>query len=133
MNALPSDTPPDAGASYMGVYGLRNPVVAWAVGRAADLLVQTPEALAAAGRKEPPPCPDKACHRPMRFRIERGMIGVWRCYNFDRHAEPTTVRPRAAYDSPDVDVIAAARAGKMLDYVYANPDGKGARWIVWER
>jgi hypothetical protein len=145
MKWPPPFTPPDAGASYLGTYGLANIWVAWIVGRAPELAAVTPAALRRP--RAAPPCP--ACQTVMVFRVSsptkrdrrrrsKGKAAArrrqggacWKCY---RHKEPIVVSAELATErAPDVDVLAKVGNGAVLDYVYAD-DGTGrARWIVLE-
>lgn len=144
----PPLTPPDAGASYLGVYGLQNVWVAWIVSRAPELAAVTPEALRRFGRRKPPPCP--ICDRPMQLRLasppkrdrrhrtkanaeaRRRQGGrVWKCYRHDPPVVRQATDPVDDEPAPDIDAIGMiAKGNPILDYVYAD-DGTGrVRWIV---
>lgn len=145
----PPHTPPDAGSSYLGVYGLANLWVAWILSREPSLLGLTPTELQREARRQAEPCP--ACAAPMRLRLaappkrdrrRRGKAKaearrraggrVWKCY----HHDPTIVvaiEPMQFERAPKVDVLGKIAQGTILDYVYASAPGGKAAWTVVEK
>lgn len=119
--------PPDAGATLLGVHGLRSDFAAWLIRRGrGELLAETPSEWT---RGSPPPRCEGIrsggrCGRPM---VERrdGAAVVWKCFD-PGHPEPLTVReerPRPKLDREPrsgslADLIAATRAGSTLDLVW---------------
>ena len=148
MKPAPPFTPPDAGATYLGTYGVGNVWVSWLVSKAPEVAASTPLDLQRYQRRAPRKCP--ICSHPMVVRLQapakrdrrhrskakaaarrQAQGQVWKCY---RHEPPAMVPIRIDYDAipaPDVDVLAKVGRGAILDYVYMD-DGQGARWVVLE-
>jgi len=105
--------PPAGGETYMGVYTLANPIVAWLIGLAPEIVAEPAERLRRGG-DTPPRCPIEECGARMHYRP-----GAWRCY---QHDETVTVAVRPHYaPAPRGDVL--SRASEMLDYVYSDEEG----------
>jgi len=95
--------PPDAGASYMGFYGLGNPWTIWLLNAASELVAEVPSELV---KHEPSrSCP--GCQHPM---VRRP--GAWRCY---RHDEPITVLAPVRLEKAPMGKV-LTRVGEMLDF-----------------
>ena len=134
--------PPDAGASYLGAYTLRNDWVIWLLKNDPHLLTVSPAALHRTDVGEPPRCaaraeeytgkrwrfarPKRECDQAMKYRP-----GAWCCYH---HREPVRVRfflklpkMRLCDDKgqPIDDVLALI--GKDVDIEYRD-----GRWRVVE-
>ena len=119
--------PPDNGASYLGVYGLANPVVCWLIGKGAgELVALRPSELLAPQRA--PNCPgDHDAPTPMLYRPP-----WWKCY---RHDETVAVpmQPRLQ-DIPFYDGGVFQALSKEVDLVYSKEGWeKTATWKYVER
>lgn len=108
MIELRPPPPPDAGASFLGAHGLRNPVVAWLLRKHPELVALTPKAMIA--RTAPPRCPDPYCRRPMVFRPD-----AWKCYY---HESPVIVEEPWLLRAPAGDVL--RRIHEPLDILYED-------------
>lgn len=147
LNARPTGTslpPPDAGASYLGTYGLGNAWTAWLLAHEPNLLASPPSALTRTDVGAPPLCdavrervidnewrkspePDDLCEQPMLYRP-----GAWCCY---RH-EVTVRLPIAAKfeeatildgnDQPIRDVTKLL--SDVVDVMFYGRPGERPRW-----
>lgn len=135
--------PPDAGASYLGAYTLRNEWVVWLLKNDPHLLTVSPAALHRTDLGEPPLCKAPAEHvnvhtnewvRDVALTTEEGVViecerqmlyrpGFWCCY---QHAETVRVPVRLKlpkmrlYDGEDQPVDALALIGKDVDIEYRD-------------
>lgn len=99
--------PPDAGASYLGAYGLMNAWAIWLATRRPDLAELTPLELQALMHAAAPRCPDDHCRALMVARA-----GEWVCY---RHPRPLRLKDGMRLSrAPRFDAL--AHAGDVLDY-----------------
>lgn len=114
----PDGTPPDNGASYLGVYGLKNELVCWLIGLGAGELVGlTPSEMMAP--MTPPECPllhDGAnAFATMLYRPP-----WWKCYRHDRTiAVPMEARLQ---EIPEYKGDVWAAVEKQADLVYSKED-----------
>ncbi|OGS01141.1 MAG: hypothetical protein A2V88_08655 [Elusimicrobia bacterium RBG_16_66_12] len=109
--------PPDAGASFMGVYGLGNPWVLWLLRKQAELLALTPEQLR---RDLVPVCPDSRGWKPHRMMLRPE---GWVCYRHPKWMEGRMIESpvRVLFEprlqrAPKGDVL--TRVKEALDVVY---------------
>lgn len=116
-------TPPDNGASYMGVYGLKNELVCWLIGRGAGELVGLrPDEMLAP--MTPPRCPheDHDDSTPLLYRPP-----WWKCY---RHREIVAVPMDArVQEIPPFRGNVWTALNKQVDLVYSKePWEKSPTW-----
>jgi hypothetical protein len=127
--------PPDAGASLLGAYGLRNDVIVWLLNTAPEILNMTP---AEFKRGLPAPrCPNRQCGRPMLLRVSErtGRTPsrlVWRCF---ASWHPRTQLEVGAVKMPKADLslqrmIALTADGATLDWQPSLVDGHPEPLVV---
>lgn len=120
--------PPDAGASYAGVYGLHNPWVIWLMNRAPDLVALTPIELQRRFRVAVVRCPGPICDWTPDGWIERGgtpnrsrpccgdvMLAVTGAFKCHHHPEPVRVNaPLIIERAPTFNAL--AHTGDILEW-----------------
>jgi hypothetical protein len=114
---------PDAGATFLGAYGLRNPMVLWLLRKHPELLAFTPGEIAHGAQA--PYCAVGHRPAPMMFRKDG-----WVCYRHDRPR-----RIAASFETPTCEIVDAAGApvdalaqvGRGVDLVY-----KGGKLVAVE-
>lgn len=107
---------PDAGATFLGAYGLRNPMVLWLLRKHPELLAFTPGEIARGAQA--PYC--AVGHRPVPMLFRRD---GWYCY---RHSSPRRIA--ASLETPTCDIVdadggsvdALAQIGHALDLIYKD-------------
>lgn len=125
---IKSAPPPlDAGATMLGAFGLRNPIITWLLNRYPFLLELTPKQIVNGLRQ--PTCRewlgDHSCRRPM-FLDLRADVLFWHCAAHPANAERVTLPIAQAMRAPAASLrkmVAATSAGKTLDW-QADADGE---------
>jgi len=109
--------PPDAGASYLGVYGFM-PWTLWIMRHAPELVALTPKKLR---QMVAPLCPEG--HWPSKPHRMMLRPGGWVCYRHPKWTEdgPVECPVRLPFEpqferAPDIDVL--SRVNDVLDVVY---------------
>lgn len=101
------DPPPDAGASYLGAYGIVNAWAIWLSTRRPDLAELTPQEVQRQLQGPPPGCPARRCRARM---VPRA--GEWVCY---RHEPPIREKDGLRLSrAPRFDAL--AHVDDVLDY-----------------
>lgn len=129
---IKSAPPPlDAGATMLGAFGLRNPIITWLLNRYPFLLDLTPKQIVNGLRQ--PTCRewlgDHSCRRPM-FLDLRDDVLYWHCTLHPAKAERVTLPVAQAMRTPSMPLrkmVAATAAGKTLEW---QPDSYGEFRVV---
>lgn len=135
-------TPPDAGASFMGKYGLKNPTVAWLIGRGlGEVVALRPGEMV---EESAPKCPSKT-RRGIDWQAKRYITvdepcpmtmksrpAGWVCYE---HDVPVRVPRQLPIEKIPEYAGGIERAlDKIVDLEYASPKpGVPAAWLYRTR
>ena len=107
--------------SYLSTYGVTNPWTCWLLAQQSELVAEDAASFSVSNVAAPK-CPKPRCRQRMSWRP-----GAYKCY---RHDPPIVIAVEATLPvAPEFDALAAAAAGKALDYAW-NPLER--RWEVVE-